>query len=108
MNIKKIKKIVDNIYFILICAGFLALISFYPIMLLILGAFVIFRIYINNLYEDEISGYTYKMTTDEFDFHMKFENYIKEIKEKEKNIKLSDEFKQKLIQRLNEELNDNK
>lgn len=55
MNIRKIKKVVDGIYFILICASFLALIAFYPIMLLLIGAFILFRIYINDLYESNIS-----------------------------------------------------
>lgn len=58
-HIEKIKKIVDDIYFILICIGFLALISLFPIMFPVIGIFVIFRIYVNDLYE-------YKKTNEKY------------------------------------------
>lgn len=58
-NIEKIKKIVDDIYFVLICAGFLALICFYPIMLVIGGAFILFRLYVNDLYESKKNNEKY-------------------------------------------------
>ena len=106
--IRKIKKVVDNVYFILIGIGFLAIIAFHPIMLVIIGAFILFRIYVNDLYETEISNYTYRMSAKETELNLKFEKDLKEIKDKLHAEKISPEFKEKLIKRLNEELNDTK
>ena len=100
-HIEKIKKIVDDIYFILIGIGFLAIIAFYPIMLVVIGAFILFRIYVNDLYET-------KKANEKYYVDEKFEKDLKEIKDKLHAEKLSPEFKEKLIKRLNEELNDTK